>query len=191
MDRMTSRRRRGGLYLESTEAEQLGVLPGEERRVKDVMDRHLAVIPPASDLAQATEVMQQRQVTSLIVGEESAPMGLLTDRDLAMQLTRAEPQRARTVGEVIAGRQTLVCHEDDILGDALSAMKDRQLSSLPVVNGRGIVVGMLSPLEVASAAVPTVTPAWTEGMRQPETMSDQRGQRKGGDDEGRTVHPGH
>ena len=57
MDRTERRHRRGGLYLESTEAEQLGVLPGEERRVGDVMERRLVAIGPSTSLAQATEII--------------------------------------------------------------------------------------------------------------------------------------
>ena len=76
------RQRRGGVYLESTEAEQLGVLPGEERRVREVMDRRLVVIAASSSLAAAAELMRQRRVTSLIVETEAEPIGLLTDRDV-------------------------------------------------------------------------------------------------------------
>lgn len=134
------------------------MLPGEERRVSEVMDRHLVAIAPSSSLARATELMRHRQVAFLIVGTETEPMGLLTDRDVAMQLTRAEPQRARTVGEALAGQETPVCHEDDILADALPMMKQRSLAALPVMDRRGVVVGILSPIEVAAAAVSAVAP---------------------------------
>jgi len=102
--------------------------------------------------------MRRRQVASLIVGNEMEPMGLLTNRDVAMQLTRAEPQRARTVGEAVAGQEMPVCHEDDILADALPTMKQRSLSALPVVDRRGVVVGILSPIELATAAASAVAP---------------------------------
>ena len=42
----TPARRRSGLYLESTEAEQLGVLPHECTRVKDAMSRSVAGVTP-------------------------------------------------------------------------------------------------------------------------------------------------
>jgi CBS domain-containing protein len=181
------RQRRGGVYLESTEAEQLGVLPGEERRVREVMDRRLVVIAASSSLAAAAELMRQRQVTSLIVETEAVPIGVLTDRDVAMQLTRTEPQRARTVGEAVAGQQTPVCHEDDILADALPMIKQQSLSALPVVDRRGVVVGVLSPIEVAAAPVSAVAPeptgrhsrpGWTvQGARRAESENDQRGER--------------
>jgi len=151
--------------LESTEAEQLGVLPGAERRVGDVVDRRLVAITPSSSLAHATEIMHQRQVTSLIVGDEAAPIGLLTERDLAMQLSCTEGRRARTVGEAVARQHLVACHEDDILADALSAMKERSLSALPVVSRDGIVIGVLSPIEAAAAAVSAVAPVRTTGTQ--------------------------
>lgn len=166
MNEAKPKHRRGGVYLESTEAEQLGVLPGEERRVSDVMDRHLVAIGPSSSLATATELMRQRQVAFLVVGHEQEPMGLLTERDVAMQLTRTEPQRARTTGEAVAGQQTPFCHEDDILADALPMMKQRNLSALPVMNRRGVLVGVLSSIEVAAAPVSAVAPASTAETEQ-------------------------
>ena len=47
-------RSRGGLYLESTRAGQLGVLPGEDRLVREVMDHRMA--SPRTDLLSLVDM---------------------------------------------------------------------------------------------------------------------------------------
>lgn len=59
-------------------------------------------------------------------------------------------------------------------------MKQRSLSAFPVMDRRGVVVGILSPIELAAAAVSAAAP---------QPMSDRRGE--GGNNERRTVYPGH
>ena len=52
------RRKRSGIYLESTEAEQLGVLPHECTRVKDAMSRSVSTVSPSTEIREAVRLMK-------------------------------------------------------------------------------------------------------------------------------------
>ena len=61
-------RKRSGIYLESTEAEQLGVLPHECIRAKDAMSRSVTIVTPLTEIGgsgAADEVVGRRRSHSL------------------------------------------------------------------------------------------------------------------------------
>lgn len=75
----TGGRRRSGIYLESTEDEQWGVLPHECTRVSDAMSRSVSVVTPLTEIAEAARSMRLlirvRGLTALPVRDSS---GLLS-----------------------------------------------------------------------------------------------------------------
>ena len=154
----------GGLYLESTRAEQLGVLPGEDRLARDVMSRRVVTVDPSASLREAAETMHRQQVSSLVVCNHAGLRGLLTERDVAMNAAREGRPRTIKVEEVLM-HETMSCRDVDILADALSLMKKHQLTALPVLNETGTVVGVLSLLKAAAAVTPNAATTWLDGMK--------------------------
>jgi CBS domain-containing protein len=157
----------GGLYLESTKAEQLGVLPGEDRPVEQVMDRRIITVPSSVPLNEAIRLMQREKVISLVVVEDARFLGLLTEHDVAAQATQQHGEAAttRTVADVLEGRQAVSCCEDDIIVDALKLLQRHQLSALPVLNQEGHVIGILTLTDIAASLGPDTAPAWLSQVR--------------------------
>ena len=77
-------RERSGIYLESTEDEQLGVLPHQCTRGKDAMTRSVSVVTPLTEIAEAVQLMKSLDVGALLVCNGSTLVGTLCDRDIAM-----------------------------------------------------------------------------------------------------------
>src|SRR5215510_7802299 len=77
------RRSSGGLYLESTPAKQLGVLPGEDRPVREVMDRRMTFLDPSYPLRETMQLMRHEQTIAFIVRTHTELYGILTEQGLA------------------------------------------------------------------------------------------------------------
>ena len=77
MARKRHPRSSGGLYLESTR--ELGVLPGEDRPVREVMDRRITLIDPSYPLREAIQSMRKEQTTALLVQDHTELYGILTE----------------------------------------------------------------------------------------------------------------
>ena len=82
----SQRRKRSGIYLESTEAEQLGVLPHECTRVKDAMSRSVTIVTPLTEIGEAVRLMKSLGVGAVIVCHGSTLVGTLSDRDLLLDV---------------------------------------------------------------------------------------------------------
>jgi CBS domain-containing protein len=134
----TLRRKRSGIYLESTEAEQLGVLPHECTRVKDAMSRSVAIVTPLTEIREAVRLMKSLDVGALIVCNGSTLVGTLCDRHIA--LANASPSEA--IHKVMTP-DPVYCFENDLLIDAHAMMRARGLTALPVLDFSGLLSGMV------------------------------------------------
>jgi CBS domain-containing protein len=160
-------RGRAGLYLESTSDEHYGVLPGEDRRVHEVMSRHVVTIEPSASLRQAAAAMRDHGVSAVVVCREGRLHGLVTAQDLVVHGTAAGvAPEAMTVDALIGRHPAAACREDMIVADAKHLMAEHGRQSLPVLNAGGDVVGILSLMDVAAAVMPGVAAAWLSHMKQ-------------------------
>jgi hypothetical protein len=131
-------RERSGIYLESTEDEQLGVLPHQCIRVKDAMTRSVSVVTPLTEIAEAVQLMKSLDIGALLVCNGSTLVGTLCDRDIAM--ANAPPSAA--IQEVMT-YSPAYCIETDLLIDAEDMMRGQELTALPVRDSSGLLSGIV------------------------------------------------
>lgn len=156
-----------GIFLESTNAEALGVLPGEDRLVKEVMDREVAPIDAFSSVKEAVEIMWNWNRHIVIVCRENEPISALTEYDMAISGADNEDHSCSiTLHDIVKKRTEIRCHEDAILADAIRAMAARRTRHVPVVNAQGSLVGALSLMKAVEALPPDVADDWLKKVRQ-------------------------
>ena len=136
-------RPRTHLYLESRIDEDLGVLPGEVRKVKNVMSSALTVVSPDTSLEDAVSLMTAMNVPVIVAYEGTRLVGMITDRDVALTRRSRVNLQISTVGDVM---RDLIpyCHEDDLLTDAQALMRVSEVDWMPVLDRTGRLAGVLS-----------------------------------------------
>ena len=133
------RRKRSGIFLESTEAEQLGVLPHECTRVKDAMSRSVTIVTPLTKIGEAVRLMKSLGVGAVIVCHDSMLVGTLSDRDIAL----ANALSSEPIHKVMT-HDSVYCNENDLLLDIHAMMRERRLIALPVRDLNGCFSGMVT-----------------------------------------------
>jgi CBS domain-containing protein len=96
--------------------------------------------------------MLAENVGSLPVVDGSRLVGIVTDRDLVIQVLAGERDAASTTVSEICSTQPVVAHLDESLVDALTRMAAKQVRRLPVVEDDDELIGMLSQADIARAA---------------------------------------
>jgi CBS domain-containing protein len=107
--------------------------------------REVDLAQPGESAIEAACRMRDRRVGTLVVVDGAGrPVGLVTDRDLALRVvaTGADP-RVISVREVMTPHPRTVS-EGTAIESALAVMRSGVLRRLPVVNDRGELVGILS-----------------------------------------------
>jgi CBS domain-containing protein len=84
----------------------------------------------------------------------SGPLGVITDRDICMcAMFKGLPLSQLTVSQAIAEqRQVYVCQADDSLAQAEELMRQARVRRLPVTDGSGALVGVISLADLAREA---------------------------------------
>jgi predicted transcriptional regulator len=117
-------------------------------KVGDICRRAVIAIENSMDVTAAAELMRQQHVGFLIVyrsGDElRQPIGVLTDRDLVIEVIAKKVDPAALNVDDVMTRQPLVANQTEELGDVLQAMRMAGIRRVPVTDTRGALVGVVA-----------------------------------------------
>lgn len=117
-------------------------------QVQDVCTHQAVSVSPAASVTDAARLMRQRHVGMLVVVEqpdgERIPVGVLTDRDIVIEVVAPEVPCAQLRVDEVMTRDPAVCSQDEQLLDAVARMRLHGIRRLPVLNAKGGLCGLLS-----------------------------------------------
>ncbi len=120
-------------------------------KVRDSMTANPMAIEADQPVVKAAELMAKENVGSLPVVENGDLVGIVTDRDLVIQVVaRGLDPKTVKVTDVYT-EKPVVATPDEPLDQALQRMAEEQVRRLPVVSD-GELVGMLAQADVARSA---------------------------------------
>jgi len=107
--------------------------------------REVDTARPEESVQVAAQRMLSRNVGTLVVQDASnSPIGIVTDRDLAVRvLAKARDPFQTTIGEIMSRCPETVA-ESASLEEALTLMRKGPYRRLPVVDAQGTLAGLLS-----------------------------------------------
>lgn len=114
-------------------------------KVREIMTTEVGSCGLENSLAEAARIMWDKDCGSVpVLDQEGRAIGIITDRDICMALTTRNNLASEiTVGDVVGGPVTSCAPEDNVSA-ALKKMRNEQLRRLPVVDGEGKLLGILS-----------------------------------------------
>ena len=116
--------------------------------IKDVMTREVRACEPSATVIEAAKVMAREDIGPVPVVDDGRLVGIVTDRDIVVQVVAAgRDVNSTTVGD-IASRDLVTVSPDDNLDDALTLLAERQVRRLPVVEGDRLV-GIVAQADIA------------------------------------------
>jgi len=119
----------------------------------DVMTREPACCEPGESIARAAQLMKSEDVGAVPVVESAASrklVGIITDRDIVVKvLADGRSVESSTVRDAMTSNP-VTCHEDDDVSRALSAMAERKVRRIPVVDGSGALRGIIAQADIAT-----------------------------------------
>jgi CBS domain-containing protein len=114
------------------------------------MIRGARFIDPEVTLEQAARVMTEIKADALPVGENDRPVGIITDRDIAIHcVVQGHPSDTK-IGDVMSPA-FFCCFDDDDTETVLGKMAETRLRCVPVLNREKRLVGMISISDLARA----------------------------------------
>jgi CBS domain-containing protein len=124
----------------------------DDLTVRDAMTDAVTACSPGETLNAAARHMWERDCGAVPVVEDGKLAGIITDRDICMAAyTQGRPLTAIRIADVMT-RHVHACRANDTLERAASLMADARVRRLPVLDGAGRLVGILSMADIARCA---------------------------------------
>lgn len=111
-------------------------------KVRDVMNPDACVVSLDDTAQQAATLMAENDIASLPVVDEGQLAGVVSDRDIALNVV-AEGRSASTCVRDVMTSKAIYCIDDEDVDDVLSRMAMLASNRLPVVDHGGKLVGIL------------------------------------------------
>lgn len=116
--------------------------------IGEICSREVVFVARSESCAQAARLMRENHVGSLVVvakvGTPLMPIGMITDRDLAVGVMALGLDPEKTLVEAVMRPRIALVRENEGLGRAIALMRAEGVRRLPVVDADGNLVGVLA-----------------------------------------------
>jgi len=119
------------------------------KKARDVMSSGAECVGENETVADAAKKLRELDVGAMpICGEDDRLKGMLTDRDIVVELIAQGKDPASTKAIELGGEEVVTIGADDSVDEALRTMKDHQVRRLPVIDEQRLV-GVVSVADLA------------------------------------------
>ncbi len=117
------------------------------REVRTVMDTHPVTVSPDVTVKDLSQMMLSRKVQQIPVVDDGKFVGLITSYDLWRQHENTASVDSMQVRDVMTTKVIKISPKDK-LGTAAELFADRRFKTLPVVNLRDELKGMITAFDI-------------------------------------------
>jgi CBS domain-containing protein len=125
-------------------------------RVGDYCNHGVVTVESGASVASAAAIMRDEHVGFVVVVEAGdalrRPVGVLTDRDVVVQVIAPGVEAHSVTAADIMSRKPIVACESDDLGEAVQAMRISGVRRLPVLTRQGALTGVIAMDDVLEVA---------------------------------------
>lgn len=111
-------------------------------QIKDVMTNNVTSVNSNSSISDAANVMKNLNVGSVPVVEQNKPVGIVTDRDIAIRNVASTGDANNSVKDVMSSN-LIYGTPDMTTQEAAKLMSEKQIRRLPIVD-QGNLIGIVS-----------------------------------------------
>lgn len=123
--------------------------------IQEIMTRDPACATPGMTVREAARLMQREDTGALPVVENEQSkklVGVVTDRDIAIRVVAEGLDGQTRISEVMSADRLATARPNDSVDRVMDAMSDEQVRRVPVVDERGILVGIVSQADIVLKA---------------------------------------
>jgi CBS domain-containing protein len=120
-------------------------------KIAELMTPNPRTVRPNDTLQAAAQAMDELNVGALPVCENGRLVGMVTDRDIVVRSTSAGQNPCTTAVATVMTTAPYSLGSDALVRDALHVMQQHQVRRLPVLDGEGMLAGIVSLGDLAAA----------------------------------------
>jgi CBS domain-containing protein len=126
-------------------------------KVRDMMHKGAEYVAPNAKLQVIAKKMRDYDIGAIPVCQDGKPVGMVTDRDIAIRALADGKDVAKLEAKDIMSQDVIFCRDTENAEDAIQIMENNQIRRLPVLNEAKKLVGMVSLGDISHALSQNVT----------------------------------
>lgn len=119
-------------------------------KIKEIMKRYVFTIEPDASASDASKIMTENRVGSLVIMEKEKPKGIVTDSHIVTTVAKGMNPKKVKVRDLPQHRFVTASPDDNMLS-VMNKMIKSGVKRVPIVN-RGKLVGIVSDKELLIAS---------------------------------------
>lgn len=108
-------------------------------KVSDFMTKNVVTISPEASVLDASNLMADKNIGSVVVVEGAVPIGILTERDIIVGVVSKRLLPDKTLVKDVMSKPLVTCTPECNIDEAASLMQAHKIKHLPVVKGDALV----------------------------------------------------
>jgi CBS domain-containing protein len=118
--------------------------------IRSVMTANPATCTPDATLRQVAQLMKQNDCGQIpVIGQDRQPLGVITDRDIAMRMVAEGGDPASATAGVYMTAPATTVSDQCSLDDVAKVMEQGQIRRVVVVDDQGCVAGIVAQADIA------------------------------------------
>lgn len=110
----------------------------------DSKGHRIVTLRPEASVLEATELMNEHHIGSVLVMREEDLVGIFTERDLLRRVVAAQRNPARTPLAEVMTSPVACAGPDTTLNEIRDAMRRQRIRHMPVLDAEGRIIGVVS-----------------------------------------------
>jgi len=118
---------------------------------KDFMTKEVVKIDATKSALDAVKLMAEREVGSLVIMEGNKPVGIITDRDVMVQVVAKDLEPSRVKVSEFMSKPLVTVGFDTPMIEIAKLMEEHGIRRVPVIE-RGEIVGIVTSTDMGKAS---------------------------------------
>jgi len=119
---------------------------------REIMSPSPRIVSADMSIRDIARTLREDRIGAVVVCDSGRLQGLVTDRDVAVEVVAADRDASQTTAaDILSNRETVTIGADDDLQEAIRTMSQYAVRRLPVIDGQ-TVVGVVSQADIARHA---------------------------------------
>jgi CBS domain-containing protein len=118
-------------------------------KIKDILKHKVVATTKDTYIKDAASLMYTNNVGAVVVtekreGNKQVPVGILTDRDIALSISKNSNFDSHKKIETIMSKNVILCRPEDGVSNVIQKMRDNGIRRMPVVDNHDYLLGVIS-----------------------------------------------
>jgi len=120
------------------------------KKIGELIKREPKSVSSTTSIREAVQIMYRENIGSVVITDpEGRVLGIFTERDLVRVIAEGVSLDSSIAG--VMTRNPVVVYEDEPVSRAVILMAERRIRHLPVINRKGLLVGMVTARDITES----------------------------------------